>query len=111
MANWWQYPNGTNALSGLDIWDEENLRWAANPDNPAVLDRDTIAHLLRTIPSARLGFNTIYPTMSQEEQARLDEIATSAKFMIRDPKDVEDAFQRKMNSQGIYTTGPRGGKR
>jgi hypothetical protein len=49
--------------------------------------------------------------MSQEEQTRLDEIASSAKFMIRDPKDVEDAFQKKMNSQGIYTTGPRGGKR
>jgi len=110
-SNWWFYPNGLNALGGLDTWDAEEFVWVKDSDNPAILDRETIVTLLRMIPAARLGFNLLYPTMTDDEKERLDAIYQDAKFMVRDPKDIEDTFQSKQNKAGIYTTGPRGGKR
>ena len=108
-SNWWFYPNGLNALGGLDTWDDEELVWVKDTNNPAILPRETIITLLRMIPAARLAFNVLYPTMTDDEKVRLDEISVIAKFMVRSPKEIEDDFQSKWNKAGIYTTGPRGG--
>lgn len=109
MREWWITPNGDNMLSGLDVFNSETGRYDNDPNSPAKLNRVDIIEFLKTIPSARSSFNRLYPTMSAEEKLRLDEIAKASKFMIRNPKEVEDNFQRRMNTQGIYTTGKRGG--
>ena len=105
---WWIVPNGTNMLSGLDYFNEETGQYDNDPNNPARLNRIDIIDFLKRIPMARHSFNRLYPTMSDEEKLRLDEIAKASKFMERNPQTVEDNFQRRMNTQGIYTTGKRG---
>ena len=108
-TEWWITPNGTNMLGGLDVVNAETGRHDNDPTNPARLHRLDIIDFLKRIPSARSSFNRLYPTMSDEEKVRLDEIALASKFMESNPQTVEDNFQRRMNTQGIYTTGPRGG--
>tara|TARA_B100000963_G_C22051903_1_gene419919 strand:+ start:161 stop:502 length:342 start_codon:yes stop_codon:yes gene_type:complete len=111
MSNveWWITPNGTNMLAGLDRFNEETGMYDNDPNNPANLNRLDIIEFLKTIPSARLSFNRLYPKMTADEKLRLDEIARASKFMVRNPKEVEDNFQKRMNTQGIYTTGKKGG--
>ena len=106
---WWITPNGENMLSGLDVFNAETGRYDNDTTSPAKLNRVDIIDFLKTIPSARSSFNRLYSTMSDEEKVRLDEIAKASKFMDSNPQTVEDNFQRRMNTQGIYTTGPRGG--
>lgn len=106
---WWITANGTNMLSGLDSFDSETGVWENDSTNPARLHRYHIIEFLKEIPAARDSFNRIYPTMSAEEKLRLDEIAHSSKFRTKNPKEVEDLFQKRMNTVGIYTTGKRGG--
>lgn len=109
MREWWITPNGINMLGGLDVFNSETGMYDNDPNNPAKLNRNDIIDFLKTIPSARSSFNRLYPTMSTDEKSRLDEIAVASKFMIRNPKEVEDNFQKRLNTQGIYTTGKRGG--
>lgn len=108
-VEWWITPNGTNMLSGLDVFNVETGMYDNDETNPAKMNRYDIIDFLKSIPLARASFNRIYPTMSAEEKIRLDEIAKACKFVPRNPKDVEDTFQRRMNTQGIYTTGKKGG--
>lgn len=108
-GEWWITPNGTNMLSGLDVFNTETGRYDNDLTNPAKLNRIDIIDFLKRIPSARSSFNRLYPTMSDEEKVRLDEIAHASKFMESNPQTVEDNFQRRMNTQGIYTTGKKGG--
>lgn len=106
---WWITDNGTNMLSGLDIFNCDTGMYDNDPCNPARLNRVDIIDFLRRIPNARESFNRLYPTMSDEEKLRLDEIAKASKFMESNPQTVEDNFQRRVNTQGIYTTGKKGG--
>ena len=109
ITEWWITPNGTNMLGGLDVLNAETGMYDNDPTNPAKLHRLDLIDFLKRIPSARSSFNRLYPTMSVEEKLRLDDIAHASRFMDSNPQEVEDAFQRRMNRQGIYTTGKRGG--
>ena len=130
MSEWWVYPNGINALSGLDYWgnpdygfldqlppwpiEDDKCRgmdgdWIIDPDNPAVLDRETIIYFLRTIPCARQSFCRLYPKMTADERARLDWIAARANLFMRSHQDIDDSFQHAQNTYPPRTTGPRGG--
>lgn len=130
MSEWWVYPNGINALSGLDFWGnpdygfldqlppwtlpDEKCRgmegdWIDDPDNPAVLDRETIIHFLRTIPCARQSFCRLYGTMTLEERQRLDWIAARANLFVENPQNIDDGFQHVHNTYPPRTTGPYGG--
>jgi len=107
--NWWVTPSGVNLLSGLDTYNTETNTWDNDADDPAKLHRWDIIDFLRRLPAARESFNHLYAKMSVKERVRLDEIATAAEFREPTHKDKEDTFQSKMNTVGIYTTGPRGG--
>ena len=109
MNEWWITHNGINMLSGLDYFNEETGMYDNDPTNPARLNRYDIIEFLKTIPLARSSFDRLYPTMSDEEKVRLDEIAKASKYMMKEPQSVEDTFQKRVNTQGIYTTGRRGG--
>lgn len=106
---WWVTASGANLLSGLDSFNSDTGVWENDTNNPALLHRYHIIEFLKEIPAARDSFNRLYPTMGEEEKERLDEIAHASKFRAKNPKDVEDTFQRRMNTVGIYTTGKRGG--
>ena len=108
-SEWWITPNKINMLSGLDTWNSETLSWDNDAENPARLHRYHIIEFLKQHPEARNSFNRLYPNMTEEEKLRLDDIAKAAKHMTRSPKEVEDTFQRRQNTVGIYTTGKRGG--
>lgn len=106
---WWVTPNGTNLLSGLDVWNSETRQWDNDPSNPAKLHRYDIIDFLRRLPQARVSFDYLYPSMSDAEKLRLDVISKASVKMVTDPTTLSDNFQKRMNTQGIYTTGPKGG--
>lgn len=101
MREWWVDNVGQNLLKGVD----------GDADNPIRLTDVFIHDFLRRIPAARESFNRLFPTLLPEERERLTPIAESATFVQPDHKEVEDEFQRRQNTAGIHTTGPRGGGR
>lgn len=98
---WWIDNVGRNMLRGVH----------GDSSNPPILPDDYIFDFLRKIPAARESFNRLYPTMLPDERARLDEISKGATHLQPDIKAKGDAFQRGQNTVGIFTTGPRGGRR
>ena len=100
MREWWINDIGQNTLKGVE----------EDSTNPIVLPDETVLHFLRRIPASRDSFERLVPTMLPDERTRLEALALNAP-MIVDEKDVSDQFQRRLNSQGLFTTGPRGGTR
>jgi len=96
MTNFWMGNEGTCFLKGVP-GDATNL--------PRLPD-STIVDFLRTIPHARSGFNTIYPTLLPEERLRLDQLAVAAQYMQPDYQRVEDNVQHKWNTQRVVSRGP-----
>lgn len=91
---------------------ENTLRGVpGDPDNPVRLDDDFIIFALRHSIEAKAAFETILPSLLPEEQARLQQILDDHPDvrLVEDPQDVADVVQRRQNTMGIYTTGPRGG--
>ena len=112
MYSWWNDDAGTNLLRGVDRFDKETNRWLPDPQDPCKLPRDVIIDFLRRIPQARSSFDRDYARLdwSEAELRRIDEISIAAKNMLVDEKTNGDAFQKRWNTAGIYTTGPNGGK-
>lgn len=79
--------------------------------NTAILPDHFIVDFLRRIPAARDSFERLVPTMSPEEQTRLQRLWDSA--MARELSDSirDDRFQNRWNRQGVRTAGRYGGTR
>ena len=64
-----------------------------------------ILEFILTNPKARADFDSIFPYLSEERQEYLTELIEKHPFVkekeYRDPKDVSDARQRKVNTAGI----------
>lgn len=103
MPNWWvDEATGLNNLSGVPD----------DSDNPPVLPDGVILQFLEQYADARDDFRLIVPTMTAEEQARLNGlIDANPNVMIPQPPPQvqEDRVQRKMNTTGIRTVGRWGG--
>lgn len=97
---WWFNNSGLNLLKGVE----------GDTSNPIRLSDATIVLFLRTIPAARSSFNRVVPSMLEDEQIRLRAIAEgSAQYML--PVAVDDAFQHRLNTEGVRTAGRFGGTR
>ncbi|MBD3260611.1 MAG: hypothetical protein GF334_02870 [Candidatus Altiarchaeales archaeon] len=78
-------------------------------NNPIRLQDDFILYCLRTSRQARTEFEQIVPTMLSDEQTRLSTLIAEnpgPSQLFSDPQDVEDNFQRVMNTQGVRTRMP-----
>ena len=96
MADWWINNSGQNMLAGIP----------GDSDNPAMLDDSYILDFLTRIPVARASFNLLYPTMSADEQARLDEIVKMAdNGYVVDDVSSSDRFQHAINTPRLQRGG------
>lgn len=102
MPNWWVDNQGRNNLRGLPD----------DPSNPAILPDGVILEFLKKYAAARADFKNIVPTMTPEEQERLNGLVArnpSVMYSDPDPQVVEDRVQKKFNTSGIRTVGRFGG--
>jgi len=79
--------------------------------NPALLEDDFIIFALQHSAEARATLEKILPSLLPEEQARIQTLLDNhpdSRLIVED-QTVSDSVQRKQNTAGIYTTGPRGG--
>jgi hypothetical protein len=96
MAEWWVDGSGQNMLEGVP--DDE--------DNPAMLTDAEIIDFLQHIVLARASFDRILPTLTAEEQTRLNLIAaTAGAHLIVDNTDATDRIQQKWNTAGVRRGG------
>lgn len=96
MGNWWFDNQGRNNLSGIP----------GDPDNPAILTDEVIVDLLINIPAAKRDFEALVPTMTSDEQERLNGLVarypiTLQPFPFND-QEVEDRFMRSQNYPGVH---------
>lgn len=105
MLDWWKDAQGTNMLAGVP----------GDALNPPKLTDELIVDFLWKYPPARISFNHLLPQMLPEEQDRLNALVDAVPFIqqgyCQDPKIREDERQRRENTRGFQTTGPKGGKR
>lgn len=101
MSEWWINDSGLNLLKGVE----------GDDLNPPRLSDDLIVLFLRTIPQSRESFNRLVPSMLEDEQYRLNDLALSAVHMSVSTTQWEDQFQSLMNRSGTRTCGPYGGTR
>lgn len=102
MSNWWIDSQGRNNLRGIPD----------DPSNPAILPDATILEFVKKYAVARSDFLSIVPTMTPEEQERLNGLIAlnpTALFSDPDPQVREDRVQKKFNTAGIRTVGRFGG--
>ena len=99
-CEWWIGNDGVNYLKGDCV----------NCDNPPRLPAEWIVCMIQTIPEARASFFRLLGSMEPDEQDRLRALLLGdALNPVIPPKDREDAFQHRQNTQGIHTVGPLGG--
>lgn len=95
-TEFWVDGVGINNLSGIP----------QDPDNPAILTDAAILDFLTRIPEARNSFNRLVPTMSDEEQERLNNIARMANNgMVIGEIETGDRFQHGWNTRGVRRGG------
>lgn len=96
MAEWWVDGTGQNMLEGIPD----------DTDNPAKLTNAEITWILQRIPAARSSFDRILPTLTADEQTRLNIIAdTAGAHLIVDDQDAMDRVQHKWNTAGVRRGG------
>ena len=105
MLDWWKDAQGTNMLAGVP----------GDALNPPKLTDELIIDFLFKYPPARLSFNHLLPTLLPEEQDRLNNLVAAHPFLSegyrQDPQLRSDELQRRENTLGFQTTGPKGGQR
>ena len=94
MSNFWLLPNGVNTLAGIPD-DPDNL-----PQLPDVL---ILEFLSDGNQKARDDFQALLPTMSEEEQERLNLLWDYSKKPDKYPQVLEDNFQTSMNTLRVNT--------
>ena len=99
---WWVDSSGILLLRGVP----------GSEDNPPLLSDSDIIYYLTHIRQARLEFDRAFYGLTAEEQQRFitlfEEYPETLK-LVQVEKDVEDSFQRGMNTGPIRTSGPNGG--
>ena len=96
MAEFWIDGNGENLLSGVH----------GDEANPVLLSDAYILDFLTRIPESRASFDRLYPTMTADEQARLDTIAKmAANGMILDDVSTADRIQHRFNTSSVRRGG------
>jgi len=113
---YWEFA-GKNGLQGapdeVETLPDGRVLTHHNADNPAVLDDETIAYALRTSRPARAAFDTNFPNLDAESQARLTALIEEnprETALPEDPQTFHDNVQsRAIRSIPIHTTGPNGG--
>jgi hypothetical protein len=100
-GNWWIDGQGRNNLAGI-------------PDsatNPAILPDYLIVEFLLNYPQAKTDFYRMLPTMSAEEQERLNELVEKNPYCMAhnvvDPVAYSDRIQHRYNTQGVRTRMPK----
>lgn len=102
MSNWWVDSQGRNNLKGVP----------GDPSNPPVLSDGTILEFLKKYDVARADFFSLLPSMTAEEQERLNGLVSSNPSVLYSdpaPQVREDRVQKKFNTAGIRTVGRFGG--
>ena len=90
MSNFWIRPDGQNTLKGVE----------EDPTNRPVLPATLILEFLSDDnQKARDDFLVLLPTMSEEEQYRLNEIYAFSTKPKEYPQIVEDKFQKAMGTR------------
>jgi hypothetical protein len=115
--SYWEFA-GKNGLHGAtdetEVLPDGRVVTQHDPDNPAVLDDETIAYALRTSRQARTEFDTDFPNLDAESQERLTALIEEnprQTSLEEDPQDFSDRVQSKgIRSIPVRTAGPRGGK-
>ena len=97
----WDSESGDNLLKGV----------VGDTANPPRMKDEYIVDFLRRIPESRVDFNEKYPGMLTAEKTRLDPLSVSAMIPAVDATTVEDNWQHRMVTKGIYTVGKNGGSR
>jgi hypothetical protein len=96
VAEFWINGNGENLLSGLP----------GDEATPAMLTDEYILDFLTRIPESRASFDRLYPTMTADEQARLDGIAKMAgNGMVLDDVSSADRIQHRFNTSSVRRGG------
>ncbi len=95
MGNWWLDSQGRNNLAGIP----------GDATNPAVLPDYLIVDLLIRNQRAKEDFLAMLPSMTADEQVRLNALtdanpATLLPFPFND-QAVEDQFMHTLNSRGF----------
>jgi len=87
VSNYWIRESGQNTLKGVE----------GDPDNPPVLPANIILEFLSDgNQKARDDFQALLPSMTYEEQLRLNEIFSFSTSPKEFPQIVEDKFQKAM---------------
>lgn len=90
MSNFWVRPDGTNTLAGVED----------DPTNKPVLPAYLILEFLSDDnQKARDDFLALLGSMSEDEQARLNEIYAFSTAPKEYPQIVEDKFQKAMGTR------------
>ena len=93
--NYWIRKTGANTLKGVE----------GDPDNPPVLPSYLIIEFLSDgNQKARDDFLALLPSMSEEEQERLNVIYAFSKEPQKYDQEVEDNFQTSMNKLFIRSS-------
>jgi hypothetical protein len=95
-AEFWINGVGQNMLAGIP----------GDEANPAFLTNAYILDFLTHDPNARASFDRLYPTMTADEQTRLDEIVKMAENgLVVDDVTTADRFQHRLNTGGVHRGG------
>lgn len=94
--NFWITSTGINTLKGCEC----------DPCNPPFLPVDTLLEIYYKIPKAKEDFWKLYPSLFPCEKEKFDKAFEknpwATKYELGDDMDIEDAFQKKMNTGPIY---------
>lgn len=100
--------NGTNGLKGApSTFREESggrVVTIKDPENPALLEDEYIAHALRTSRQARRDFNRLFPSLLPVEQERLANLILSnprQTSLLMSETDFYDALQHQQVTQDV----------
>lgn len=96
-----------------EIW-RDDFGVAGDKNNPMVLEDDFVLNCLYTVRKAREDFWKGVPSLDSAEQTRFARLVDRAPFAVtgflKPQRDYDDALMDKFNKDGIFTTGPRGGR-
>lgn len=114
-----QLRNYIEAVNYVNVYGGEYTEWVdgdgnpADPDNQIILEDAMILNCICSIAKAREDFFAALPSLNSKEQYRMSNILERSPFykngLIEMEHKVSDSFTRKINRQGVRTSGRYGG--